>query len=568
MDSSNFRKFGIIIILFLCCLLLSLNFGYPRIFLTDEWISANQLNHLIEGKDLLYGYEPYGGSAYAENHGYILGYTLALPVVSIPAYLLFTALGDHFRLFINILWLGLIFLILLMMHTFFPKFVVYKTIPWTYVVFGSSLVLFILNMWLYTPFSIDKYPEVAAIVFSNNLLFAGSMVIAYLIFQKIFANDWWSFFGVVSVICGSSYLFWSEVAKDHVLVLFLFLISFYFFISWIQSESLLHLVSSYIGIGWVAWVRPEVGSGLFILTILAGIVLTFRKGIRNEVKVFFCSFATLFGAIPLFLNNYGLTGNIFTPPLAMEYRAVSESSVEVLNEMLVTNYYAGLPSILDLPGALYHVLFDPVYPITSGFFQVSPISFLAVFCFSYLLYHISKKKQFFNSEYEKMVFLGIFIISLGLILPQVNNIIQLGESKGIVPDIRYLSTLYIPMVLFGLFFLKKLEFNEQNLKKTLESFFWIGIITVPLSFIAFQICMGTSRLIQVQVIGWINLFLLGVVAGSIVLVMGKKMDKEWLNYILPLLFIANCIWFMIVGFRFAYSLWEHYNFWLPVLNWI
>jgi hypothetical protein len=570
MDSSHFRKYAILLILFSCCLLLSITFGYPRVYLTDEWISANQLNHLMEGKDLLYGYEPYGGSGYQESHKDILVYTLVLPIVAIPEFLMFTALGDFFRLFVNILWLGLLMLTLLLIHNFYPKYVIYKNIPWTYAVFGSSLVLFILNMWLYTPFSIDKYPEIAAITFTNNILFAGSMVLVFLICQKIFQNQWWSVFGVVSVICGSSYLFWSEVGKDHILTLFFFLISLYFFISWIHSDSLFHLISSYIGIGWVAWVRPDVGSGLFILTILAGIMLTFQKGIRNEIKVFFCSFATLFGAIPLFLNNYGLTGNVLTTPLAIKYQAISDSSVEVLNEMLATNYYAGFPSILDLPVALYHVLFDPVYPFTAGFFQVSPVSFLAVFCIGYLVYHVTIKKQFFDSEYEKMTFFGILFIAIGLILPQLNNVIQLGESRGIVPDIRYLSLLYFPLIILGLFFLKRLEFHEQDLKKTLESFFLIGIVTLPLSFIAIQadsqVSIGLNRMVQMQIVGWISYVLLGFVVVCIVLIMAKKIDKECLHYILPLLFIANCIWFIIVGFRFAYTLWEHYNFWLPVLT--
>lgn len=568
MKSTVHQKTALLLLIFGICFTLSLSFGYPRIFLNDEWISANQLHHLVHGENLLYGYEPYGESAYADSHGNILMYTLALPSASLPTYLLFTALGDHFRLFVNILWLGLILLTLLIIHRFFPKYSIYKNIPWTYGVFGSSLVLFILNMWLYRPFAIDQYPELGAITFTNSVLFAGSMVLAFLIFQKIFQNNWWSVFGVVSIICGSSYLFWSEVGKDHILTLFFFLISFYFFISWIESNCLFHLISSYIGIGWVAWVRPDVGSGLFILTILAGIIITFRKGIRNEFKAFFCSFATLFGAIPLFLNNYGLTGNVFTTPLAMEYQAISESSVEVLNEMLVTNYYAGFPSLLDLPLALYHVLFDPVYPFTAGFFQVSPVSFLAVFCVGYLIYRVCKKKQFFDSEYEKMAFIGILCISIGLILPQLNNIIQLGESKGIVPDIRYLSSLYVPLVLMGLFFLKKLKLDEFDVKKILESFFWIAIITVPLSFVAFQACIGSQLGIQIQTQQWINYVFFGIVVAVLILILAGKLKKEVLHYILPLLLISNLIWFIIFGYRFTnYIVWEHYHFWLPVTNW-
>ena len=116
------QKLTLLLIIFCIVFILSISFCYPRIYINDEWISANQLNHLMEGKNLLYGYEPYGEPAYAEAHRDILCYTLALPIISIPAYLLFTGFGDHFRLFMNILWIGLIFLVLLLIHRHFPRY--------------------------------------------------------------------------------------------------------------------------------------------------------------------------------------------------------------------------------------------------------------------------------------------------------------------------------------------------------------------------------------------------------------------------------------------------------------
>jgi hypothetical protein len=56
------------------------------IYITDEWIIADQLNHIIEEKDLLYGYEPYGSTAdYKLSHHNTLCYTLALPSLALPA---------------------------------------------------------------------------------------------------------------------------------------------------------------------------------------------------------------------------------------------------------------------------------------------------------------------------------------------------------------------------------------------------------------------------------------------------------------------------------------------------
>ncbi len=50
------QKLTLLLIIFCIILILSISFGYPGIYLNDEWISANQLNHLIDGKNLLYGY--------------------------------------------------------------------------------------------------------------------------------------------------------------------------------------------------------------------------------------------------------------------------------------------------------------------------------------------------------------------------------------------------------------------------------------------------------------------------------------------------------------------------------
>jgi hypothetical protein len=75
-------------LIFTLVLFLSITIGYPALYLTDEWISANQLNHIVEGKDLLYGYEPYGSSGYKQSHHDTLCYTLALPSLALPAPLL------------------------------------------------------------------------------------------------------------------------------------------------------------------------------------------------------------------------------------------------------------------------------------------------------------------------------------------------------------------------------------------------------------------------------------------------------------------------------------------------
>jgi hypothetical protein len=109
------------IIVFVLLLAISLTIGYPLLYLTDEWISADQLNHLVTGNDLLFGYSPYGAPDYAASHHDTLCYTLALPVVSLPAYHLFSLFGDDFRLAVVVLWSALLLALLLMIEFWFPS---------------------------------------------------------------------------------------------------------------------------------------------------------------------------------------------------------------------------------------------------------------------------------------------------------------------------------------------------------------------------------------------------------------------------------------------------------------
>ncbi|MCK8519890.1 hypothetical protein, partial [Methanoculleus sp. 7T] len=178
--------------LLVVCVLVACTVGYPALFLTDEWISADQLNHLVTGTDPLFGYEPYGGGGYAESHHNVLCYTLALPIVSLPMYSLFSLFGDDFRLFVIILWSALLLVLLLMVEFWYPQYARWRGIPWTYAAIISWGVLFVLNMALYRPFwfvrgvhpyDLSVYPEVAAIVFTNGVAFALFGVLAFLLFR-------------------------------------------------------------------------------------------------------------------------------------------------------------------------------------------------------------------------------------------------------------------------------------------------------------------------------------------------------------------------------------------------
>lgn len=561
------HPFRVVLIIFLFSLAISILFGYPRIYLNDECISANQLHHLLMGIDPLHGYYPYGELAYALSHGNTLSYTLALPVMSLPSYFLFSFFDDSFRLFVNISWFALIVLIVVLIDIWYPRYARYHGVHWTYGALFSASIIFVLNMWLYRPFLWQEYPELAALVFTNHLFFALSMVLIFLIFREILSTDWWGLFGFIVVLCSSSYLFWSDVAKDHILVLFFFLVALYFLILFNKKRSYLNLVSAYIAVGWVAWVRPEVGFGLLLTFIIAGLVVSYHAGLSGEIKTFLCTVASGFGALPLFLNNYGLTGNPFTNPMTMGHQLETNYAIEAMGKS-VSSFYS--PQFFD-PATffqgLYRIFLDPKTPNAAGILQVSPFAVLAFILITWIIVTGINRKDLFPSFQDKSVILVTIIMTIGITFTYFNCIPWLGDNGGMVPDIRYLSLIYIPLAILGCMLLKWVGFQDYDLKKTIVSFIWVALFSVPFSFIVLQALIGNSVVHQLQVQTWINYVLLTVVTITVIMVIRGKIGKEYLLYLIPVLFVSNLIWFFIVGYRFPNTVWAHYHFWLPTTNW-
>ncbi|HOI62467.1 MAG TPA: hypothetical protein PLI76_10305, partial [Methanoculleus sp.] len=376
----------ILFITFICCLL-SLAIGYPLLYLTDEWITADQLNHLITGDDLLFGYEPYGAGDYAASHHDTLCYTLALPIVSLPTYYLFSLFGDDFRLAVVMLWSALLLALLLMIEFWFPQYARWREIPWTWAGIISWGILLVLNAALYRqfwfvrgvqPYDVGVYPEVAAIVFTNSIAFALLAVVAFLIFREVLGSDRWGLFGLAATVCCSSYLFWSGNAKDHALVALLFAVALYCFTLYLSRENPLYLFASFVAVGWTAFARPELGPALAAGFFLFGVAVAAGKGRRETGKAVLAAAGVPLGALPLLVNNWGLSGHPLVLPWVAGYAAAGEKALPSGSESLwstVIGHYTPPPG--DLLTGLYGAFFDPVRDGSAAFFQVSPLSFFA-----------------------------------------------------------------------------------------------------------------------------------------------------------------------------------------------
>ncbi|QSZ66704.1 hypothetical protein RJ40_03945 [Methanofollis aquaemaris] len=571
--------------------LIALTISYPAIFITDEWISADQVNHLVEGEDLLYGYHPYGSSAYAASHHDCLCYTLALPTLSLPAYYLFSLFDDSFRLFVLILWSALLLAVILMIEWWFPKYARWRGVPWTYAAIISWTyaaiiswgILFVLNMALYRPFwfvrgvhpgDVSVYPEVAAIVFTNTVALALFALLVYHLFREVFGPVRWGIFGLVATLTSSFYLFWSGNAKDHMLVMLFFTLAVYLFTLYLSRDRPLWLFASFIAVGWTAWARPELGPSLlagFLLFALL-LVLAARKGWRECGTIVLTVSGVALGALPLFVNNLALTGH----PLLLPWQAGCSgaavprglSSAAGTLQATVTRQYA-LPSG-DLISGCYGTFFDPSFPGSAGIFQVSSFSFFALLLVVPLARRLRTSGRLsLTATARDARFITFFALTALIVLAAyLRSVSGMSGSPGIVPDMRYLSPIYLPMIVLGTYALRYIGFGENEITRSLQTLFWLIVIDLPLIYVVLQIHSGTQMSGELVFLMPLTYLFLAAAAALYLLTAAGRVRPMALATLLPVLMLFSLAWWLVADFRFATLCWEGYHFWIPVVQYI
>ena len=567
------------LIIFLIGFFLCLSLGYPILFLTDEWITANQVNHLVTGGDLLYGYSPYGSTAYATSHHDTLCYTLALPVISLPAYHLFSLFGDHFRFAVILLWSALLLALLLMVEFWFPQYARFRGIPWTWAGIISWGVLFVLNAALYRPFwfvrgvqlyDMKVYPEVAAIVFTNSIAFALLALVAFLIFREVFRSDRWGVLGLAATICCSSYLFWSGNAKDHVLVALFFAVALYCFTLYLSRENPLYLFSSFIAVGWTAWARPELGPALAAGLIVFALIVAARKGRREIGRAVLAVAGVPLGALPLFVNNWGLSGHPLVLPWVAGYAAARGKALPPGSESLmstVTGHYA--PPSGDLLTGLYGTFFEPVRAGSAAFFQVSPLSFFALLLAAAIICSVLRRRPTGIDRRDAHILAFFALAAILVLFTYARSIPGMSADPGFVPDMRYLSPAYLPMLVVGVYALKYAGFDADGVREAIKVLFWLVIIDLPLIFIILQVISGKSLAGQVTFLMYLTYAFLAGVVVLYAAVLAKRASPRLLAYAVPVLMLSSLAWFTVVDFRFGIIRgWESYHFWIPVVEYI
>jgi hypothetical protein len=488
------------ILVFLVAVVLAVTFAHPSMFITDEWVTLNQVSQLHDGHQILYNEGKYGSlengtpTIYFTNKHNYLAYPLFLPLLSLPAYWLLDLFGNNFLYFIIYLLTFLLIALALTLNTLFPEYTHIGKWRWTTGFIVGIFVIFFVNLDLYRTFSFTgsgSYPEVAAVVLTEIILFSFLAVMIYEICQTIFENPEYALFGTLTCISCSSYLFWTSFCKDHILVAFLVTAIVFLLVKLWYTEKPVYLAAAFGTCGLLAWARPEVALGIAIaLSVLVLYIWLFMKNcfskIRDRQIILLYPVFTFVGAIPFFINNYLLTRNIFVPTVVL-WANTSSSYISSTGSAITPQSTPGIMESLQvyILGAvsinpstfftdLYGVFFNP-HSGSIGVFPIIPIFFVAILLVPAL--GIGKEIWFTKKEYQVMGIL--LLISLGVFIAYSIQIASMNNEGGITPDIRYLSPLYLPLTLIGLLIIRKIPALSDRPRDLIIGMITVWIILIP-----------------------------------------------------------------------------------------
>lgn len=586
------------ILVFILAFLAALTIAHPAFLVNDEWITGNQLSQLKQGHQPFITEGKYGtltngtSSTYFTVRNNYLGYPLLYPLLAVPSVWLVDLFGNDFIFFITYLWTFLLIGFALILNAFFPEYTRLGKWRWTSGFIVLTFVGFFANLFFYQPFSLtgdNGSPEIMAIVFTNVLMFAFLAVIIFEILRMIFNNLSYAVFGTVVCLSSSSYLFWTTYCKDHVLVALIFSIVLLFIIKHLTSDKPSMLAGGFFFGGLLIWARPELGIFIFIALCLL-LVLYFQRIKNNNCFsryrkwVLLSPFFTLLGAIPFFINNYLVSKNIFIPAFVLTAEtSVSQSGLressttlsfaveDTVNALLQVNSMTSVTPLSTLPADLYGVFFSPESG-SMGILPLVPVFLASVMILPILL---MKNRVQFDSR-EKQILGTLALFSFAIFCAYANRIAGLNADLGIVPDIRYLSPIYLPLTIIGLIFFRKIPRITAKPINLLVEASVVWIITVPISVFLIMVYYPKPS-------GWKDLYplfshwatlciLLCVLAFVIIFYCAEFRNRqETMAKIVTFLFVGICalplIWQVDVSFislLHGYGL-GGYFFWVPVL---
>ncbi|MDD1680398.1 MAG: hypothetical protein LUQ35_02175 [Methanoregula sp.] len=514
-----FRAHALSLVIFLTAFFFIVTITSPGLYITDEWITTNQIHQLDLGHQVVFSEGKYGVIENGSVPGYftarqnVLMYSLALPLTALPFVRMFGLMGDNFRMLIILAWSLSLVVIALLLDTFYPE---YAKVFGTRMLFPAvlfALLLFMGNILLYKqfPFTAPDAPfEVAALVLANHIFFSLTVAIIFEIFQAIRQDVWLSLFGTISCVSCSSFLFWAGTGKDHMLTATVFACIIFFIILSVTQERLRYSWLTFIFCGLLIWVRPEVGFFVTLFTgALYGIPLVLRF-FRREFPAGHLAGALLpmagafIGGIPFFLNNLLTTRNLLIPAFDLP-RPLIESATSLKGPLPLQEVTTPL-DMVNQTGSLgagetlirvYEIIsyaifrsfsFDNLVQGFSGvmFFPANGNIGFAIMCplvvialVAIILWH---KKVLDVPEKDRNLYLIFLILGFAAIFSYLPKLGAMNLSLGILPDMRYLSPAYIPFGILSVLILSRTPVLK-NPRQMLADILLAGLFITPVLFL-------------------------------------------------------------------------------------
>ena len=594
--STFIRAQAIPVLVFLFALFFILTFSNPALFLNDEWITVNQLHQLDQGTQVIINEGKYGtfvngtpSPYFAERHN-LLGYTMMLPILSLPVLKLFGLFGDQFRVAIVLLWSALPVTMALVIDAYRPKWARWKGIRWTWGVIAAAFAGFLINLFLYYPWpftALDAPREAAAVVFTNHLIFALMAVMIYLTCRTIFEDAWLSIFGTIGCISCSSCIFWAANAKDHILVAAMVAAVILFLVRYIRYHSRRDAALAFISVGLLAWARPEVGMTVFIaaaaayLWLAAGSKTMGESDIPQSLRALATPLWTLAGAIPLFINNVVVTGNLLVPAFwVYEKRLVADAAAGTGSEVIgnaiqsvpapsggipgfiavVANHFS--PQLATLPTDIFGILFAPASGNMS-LVAVCPLILIALVALPVAWWH--RRDRFAPADTQ--IILTLVAVGIAIWAAYLRSIPGLNASTGIVPDIRYLVPFYLPAGLLGIYAIRTVipKGDERPLAWGTIGCILIGS-PILIGFIAVFQPFGGLYAGYTAFFKCVTFALLALSLCMMYLVSAGKVNRKVLITVLGLLFAAPFAWQIMMVFLYSIGKFNGYPLWIPLVE--
>lgn len=217
----------------------------------------------------------------------------------------------------------------------------------------------------------------------------------------------------------------------------------------------------------------------------------------------------------------------------------------------------------------------------AAFFQVSPLSFFALLLAGAVVYALLRRRPTGIDLRDAQLLAFFALAALLVVLSYARSIPGMPASPGIIPDMRYLSPAYLPMLVIGVYALKYAGLDGDGVREALKTFFWLAVIDLPLIFIVLQVIAGRSLAGQVTFVTTLTcIFLAGTVVLYVAVLapdgaqapalrpvaLAKRASPRLLAYAVPVLMFFPLAWELVVDVRFATSCWEGYHFWIPVVQ--